>query len=131
MDLSEQEILVDENTGKAIRPKNNEAGLYISRYTNGPFFNESTITSNQPIVYISDFKIENKSATINYIDNGLSGDSIDPTELLFKGSDNIIAGTLEQKDNTLFLGNIKLNQNLIEPEIINSLRSWKDDVVFK
>lgn len=46
--------------------------------------------------------------TVSYTDAGLSGDSIDPTELLYKGGEAIIASTLEQKDNTLFLGNIGL-----------------------
>lgn len=41
------------------------------------------------------------------VDNGQMGETIDNTELLYKGASDIIAGTLCQKDNTLFLGNIK------------------------
>lgn len=44
-----------------------------------------------------------------YIDNGLSGEIIDPTELLYKGGENIIPYTLSEKDGTLFLGNIILD----------------------
>lgn len=44
--------------------------------------------------------------TLSYIDVGTHGESIDPTELLYKGGDTITAYTIEQKDNTLFLGNI-------------------------
>jgi hypothetical protein len=48
--------------------------------------------------------------TISYIDTGTNGDNIDPTELLYKGGESIIAETLTQKDNTLFLGNLKLER---------------------
>lgn len=42
-----------------------------------------------------------------YTDPGTIGDSIDPTELLYIGGEEIIAQTISHKDNTLFLGNIK------------------------
>ena len=48
---------------------------------------------------------------LTYIDNGTGGNTIDPTELLFKGGKSLIANTLEQKDATLFLGNLKLESN--------------------
>ena len=48
---------------------------------------------------------------VSYTDTGLSGDAIDPTELLYKGGESIIAGTLEQKDNTLFFGDIALKRD--------------------
>lgn len=60
--------------------------------------------------------------TINYIDNGIGGESIDPTELLYKGGQNVIFGTLTQKDNTLFLGNIKLDNKLINKDIKNLIK---------
>lgn len=55
---------------------------------------------------------------VSFLDTGTSGDSIDPTELLFKGGEAIIAGTMEQKDNTLFLGNIGLTR----PQIVSTLQ---------
>ena len=48
-----------------------------------------------------------------YIDTGYSGDSIDPTELLYKGSEVIKAHTIEQKDGTLFLGNLSIERKNI------------------
>jgi len=48
-----------------------------------------------------------KGKRVSYTDTGYSGDSVDPTELLYKGGENIKALTLEQKDGTLFLGNIE------------------------
>lgn len=58
-------------------------------------------------------------ANATYIDNGLSGDTIDPTELLYKGGEEVIFGTMDQKDNTLFLGNIKLKRSSIDDTIRN------------
>lgn len=54
---------------------------------------------------------------INYTDNGSSGDSIDPTELLYIGGEDVIFGTMSQKDNTLFLGDITINRKNIDSDI--------------
>lgn len=50
-----------------------------------------------------------KSTSISYVDNGIDGSSVDPTELLYIGSRSISAYTMTDKDSTLFLGNIKEN----------------------
>ena len=47
----------------------------------------------------------------SYIDTGTSGNSVDPTELLYKGGEVITASTLEQKDNTLFFGGITIKRD--------------------
>ena len=47
---------------------------------------------------------------ITFLDTGISGDAIDPTELLYKGGESIVAQTIEQKDGTLFLGNLELKR---------------------
>ena len=49
---------------------------------------------------------QNKKTAV-FTDTGTVGDSIDPTELLYKGGEPIAVETLEQKGNTLFFGNIK------------------------
>lgn len=46
-----------------------------------------------------------------YIDDGLHGDIIDPTELLYVGGEEVVFGTMAQKDNTLFLGDIEIKKN--------------------
>ena len=71
-----------------------------------------------PIVKrIQDVSLENVSLSnniITYIDAGTSGDIIPPTDLFYKGGEMIKAKTLEQKDGTLFLGNISLNESFIK-----------------
>ena len=59
--------------------------------------------------------------TITYVDTGLSGDTVDPTELLYKGGEEIRVNTLEQKDDTLFFGGIKTMRSALPAEIRKSL----------
>ena len=47
---------------------------------------------------------------ISIIDDGMIGDNIDPTELLYIGGEEITAKTLAQKDGTLFLGNLEITR---------------------
>lgn len=57
---------------------------------------------------IQDIAIHDITGTkVSFLDVGTSGNTIDPTELLYKGGDEIAVQTLQQKDGTLFLGNIK------------------------
>lgn len=63
------------------------------------------------------------NAKITYTDNGTSGNSVDPTELLYVGGEEIIAGTITQKDNTLFLGDIKTSRkSTFSDELRSSFR---------
>lgn len=54
---------------------------------------------------------------ITYTDNSLSGDSIDPTELLYIGGEEVVFGTMAQKDNTLFLGDIETKRKTLDSTI--------------
>ena len=54
---------------------------------------------------------------VSYTDAGTSGDTVDPMELLYKGGEQIKVGTLEQKDNTLFLGDISITRQNV-PDIV-------------
>lgn len=60
--------------------------------------------------------------TLTYTDNGTIGTSVDPTELLYVGGEEVVFGTMTQKDNTLFLGNADIKRKLIGPDIINSIK---------
>lgn len=55
--------------------------------------------------------------SVSFLDIGTFGEAIDPTELLYKGGETIIAQTIEQKDGTLFLGNIETERKLIDSEL--------------
>lgn len=68
---------------------------------------------------IQDIHITGDTAT--YVDTGLSGDNLDPTELLYKGGEEIRVNTLEQKDDTLFFGGIKTIRSALPSEIRTSL----------
>nr|DAI06245.1 MAG TPA: stabilization protein [Crassvirales sp.] len=71
------------------------------------------------------FTKEVEKSAITYTDTGLSGDSVDPTELLYVGGEDVIVGTMTQKDNTLFLGNIKKNRKDLNSNIRNYFRGKK------
>ena len=72
---------------------------------------------------VTDLKIN--KGTLEYIDTGITGEIIDPVELLYKGGEYIIPSTLAQKDGTLFLGNIKIKKsvNSISESL---LKTWRE-----
>lgn len=61
--------------------------------------------------------------TIIYADNGTVGETIDPTTMLYIGGEPIVAGTLSQKDNTLFLGDITVERRNIQELIGDDIAS--------
>lgn len=56
-------------------------------------------------------------AKVTYTDNGSSGDSVDPTELLYIGGEEVVFSTMTQKDNTLFLGDIETKRKTLDSAI--------------
>ena len=62
------------------------------------------------------------SDTIKYTDSNTSGDSVDPTELLYIGGEEVVFGTMTQKDNTLFLGDIETKRKTLDSTIRNYFR---------
>lgn len=71
---------------------------------------------------VKDINIENQeSCTI--IDDNKNQESIDPTMLFFLGGKDFIASTITQKDDTLFLGNIKDNTSIPSVELKEALTS--------
>ena len=73
---------------------------------------------------VQDIDITDRSTTVfSYIDTGTSGNTIDPTELLYKGGDPISVNTMKQKDDTLFFGGIKLSREQIIDAQNNPLKT--------
>lgn len=63
---------------------------------------------------VQDLEIKDDTLYLTFIDNGTIGETMDPTELLYKGGEEIKAKTIEQKDETLFLGNITITRPSID-----------------
>lgn len=61
---------------------------------------------------------------VKFTDTNLYGSAIDPQELLYKGGEAITAYTMENKDNTLFLGNYNLKRSYIPSNIRDNLREY-------
>lgn len=62
-----------------------------------------------PSVHIvKDIKISKDTTIETVIDNGSYQETVDPTLLLYIGGKEFYAGSITQKDNTLFLGNLHL-----------------------
>ena len=82
---------------------------YIRTYS----IHRTSLDSTPDVRLVKDTNIKDNivDGNITIIDDGIIGSSIDATELLYKGGETIIPETLTQKDNTLFLGSIKLTQN--------------------
>lgn len=59
-------------------------------------------------------ELKNNTEGIYYVDTGLNGDAIDSTELLYVGGEEVIAGTISHKDNTLFLGDLEPTRKPLE-----------------
>lgn len=79
------------------------------------------ISGNRTSIQLSDSSnmvlTDYVNVKVEYTDNGQSGDSIDPTELLYIGGEEVVFGTMTQKDNTLFLGDIKTNRKTLDSTI--------------
>lgn len=66
--------------------------------------------------------ITRATTALTYVDNGTTGTSVDPTELLYVGGEDVVFGTMVQKDNTLFLGNANIQRKLVGTDIINKVK---------
>lgn len=104
--------------------------IWVSRndysYDNNYGYKVCETTNNTPTTEETDAE-KLQEADFNYdvsfLDTGTSGDIIDPTELLYKGGESIIVQTIEQKDNTLFLGGITTERKPIEADLKNAIKN--------
>lgn len=82
----------------------------------------STLDDTPYVKRIQDISLSNiEGDSVTYTDTGYSGNTVDPTELLYKGGDALCVETMEQKDNTLFFGNIKRNVPKLSNDIIEEV----------
>lgn len=102
---------VNRTTYIALSPSNT---VYLT-VTNG---NKVSISSNSRFTLY-----DANRAKVTYTDNGSSGDSVDPTELLYIGGEEVVFGTMAQKDNTLFLGDIETKRKTLDSTIRNYFRN--------
>ena len=75
---------------------------------------EAQVTAR--IVKDFDLRTLGNSTSVTIIDNGLIGESFDPAALLYLGGEELVAGTITSKDNTLFLGDIHLPEATLEAQ---------------
>lgn len=81
---------------------------------------QRTSLNTTPICRIvADVNINN-SNSISIVDTNTNTETIDPTQLLFLGGDTFIASTLAQKDDTLFLGDLTVD-NVVVPQEVKDL----------
>ena len=80
----------------------------------------TSINATPEVKRVVDLAIDENKDTLQYTDSGTSGDIIDPTELLYVGGEEVVFGTLAQKDNTLFLGDYTLKRKRLG----KAIRDW-------
>ena len=108
--LNDNEFLCDIETGTIYLYEANYTELkqFCAGYSNGNYTLPYQGTMSASYLYSG--QISNQIAQrLSIVDNGIIGSTIDASALLFIGGQDIVAGTLTTKDNTLFLGNIKQN----------------------
>lgn len=73
----------------------------------------TSINGTPQVKRVADVSLKNGDeylTEVSYVDNGTTGESVDPTFLLYVGGKEIVASTMCSKDGTLFLGNIELKE---------------------
>ena len=120
--LSDQEIATPADSMSSCAFKLQLSNL-DTRFNNINIYSVVTST-NQTCTKVATLPI---TGEVTYIDTGANGIPIDPTTLLYIGGTEIHAGTIAQKDNTLFLGNLELQTDAINV----SLKKLIDDTIGK
>lgn len=82
----------------------------------------SSIDATPKVKRVADIEIL-KAKSISFVDNGTTGNTVDPSMLLYIGGKDIVAGCISSKDNTLFLGNIEYRRKEVSTsELVDSAR---------
>lgn len=115
------ELILDLGT-HGVATFGNADSLYVStEAVSGP--GESSlpiiVSTSQKFLVASGYVYDDGS--ISYTDAGNTGVDVDPTQLLYIGGESLVASTLTQKDQTLFLGNLLLTREPINSDIKSNL----------
>lgn len=72
---------------------------------------------------VGDYEItkDTKNSKISFTDYGINQETLEAQQLFFIGGTPLIASTLTEKDNTLFLGNLQSVSNIIPENLKNSI----------
>lgn len=62
-----------------------------------------------------------KNAKVSFIDYGINQEALEAQQLFFIGGTPLIASTLTEKDNTLFLGNLQSISNVLSASLQNAI----------
>lgn len=89
----------------------------------------TSINAVPTVKRVADIELTGVSGTsVSVVDDGQKGEVIDPSELLYIGGESIIASTITQKDNTLFLGDLKMVKLAIDNKVKEELASNSVDI---
>lgn len=89
----------------------------------------TSIDATPTVTNVADLAI-NGTETLTYTDNGTTGSTVDPTELLYIGGESVVSQTMTHKDGTLFLGNIKLNSKIVSEELRAKVSELSSKIFF-
>ena len=79
--------------------------------------------STPEVRVVTDYKLEDN--TLEYTDRHTTGYTIDPTELFYIGGEQLVIGTMTQKDNTLFIGDITQKKEVLPDNIVDQFTGAK------
>ena len=81
----------------------------------------TTLDTEAEVRRVADIPLSNKqNEDVVYTDTNTTGETVDPNELLYLGGICVIPQTIEQKNNTLFLGNIKTEYKYLNGDVFES-----------
>lgn len=91
----------------------------------------TSVDATPQVRKVVDISIKSAVGDIVYTDTGIGGETLDPTDLLFVGGEAIFAGTIAQKDNTLFLGDITIGREPVSSEVKGAAKNLSVDTIGK
>lgn len=82
----------------------------------------TTLNGEVYVRLVHEFKVEDMTPEpFSFTDNGVVGESVDPTYLIYVGGDELIAGCFTQKDQVLFYGDITIKNQYLFTEGLGSI----------